>query len=693
MSHTCTSTLRIAWILAVLGLPMVAHSQTDCVPDLYENDDSAAQASLIAPNTTQDRSLCPAGDDDWVFFTLASASAVVLETSGGSGDTELWLYDDSLDQLDYDDDGNGSFSLIERQCGAGELPAGGYYAKVAEYYDDPINDYQLALSTTGCGSDPDIRIEPLELTFSPDTPRSIYVEIDWMETADHSHRPSPAVIDRIAETFANAGYSIILDVSNSIPHQDVVDIVGPMPESPNVQALMDQHFDHAGDDRYFYSLWIHEYSYYGERTGSSGLAELPGRVHIVSLGTFRDQTGTFSNQVGTFIHELGHNLNQKHGGVDHNNFKPNYLSVMNYHYQLSGIGPALLARGFANTAEGFDDFSYSHGQLENLDENALDENFGIGLGRAVDWSCDGVIEASVAHNIQDTPDFDWCDADGTRTVLSDFDNWTDVTPHIRSLGIPPRSATVDSEPCMSWSEYQPLQEKLEQLRAVGLLPPDGPPTKTVGTPEKIAGGSFTIFNDGTVPLEVTAMTFDVSTPWIQWEPTAPFSIAPGGFQQVFVYVDFDQAPAGQHSRRLLVFSNDPDESPYPGGVNLVINGEPPDVPRLVLLDGRYVVTARYIGRGPEWRQAQPMTVLDNQGESSQTTGGMAFGDPKTMSISVAVRDACAVGFAADWAAVGSMDLARWELEVRRVEDGAVWTRQQDLGGSTSGIDQQAFPCL
>ena len=118
----------------------------------------------------------------------------------------------------------------------------------------------------------------------------------------------------------------------------------------------------------------------------------------------------------------------------------------------------------------------------------------------------------------------------------------------------------------------------------------------------------------------------------------------------------------------------------------------PDANTLCLLDGRYAVTARFMRDGV-WNPAGAMTVLDNQGETANTTGGMSFGNPKTMSIGVAVRDACAGGFSADWASVGSMDLAEWELTIQRVEDGAEWTRQQVLGGNTSGIDQQAFPCL
>ena len=33
------------------------------------------------------------------------------------------------------------------------------------------------------------------------------------------------------------------------------------------------------------------------------------------------------------MHELGHNLGLEHGGRDDGNYKPNYLSVMNYLYE------------------------------------------------------------------------------------------------------------------------------------------------------------------------------------------------------------------------------------------------------------------------------------------------------------------------------------------------------------------------
>jgi hypothetical protein len=411
---------------------------------------------------------------------------------------------------------------------------------------------------------PDIRIEPLTLAFNPAAANPIYVEIDWMEDGTHSHRPSQAVIDRVVRTFARAGHTIHIDVSNAVPHQEAVDVKGSPGSSPEVQAIMAQHFDHSGDSRYHYSLWAHNFSLNGNFTTSSGIADLPGRVHLVTLGAFSGQVGTFSNQVGLFIHELGHNLNQRHGGADNGHYKPNYLSVMNYHYVLDGIGPVLLARGFANTASGFDDFSYSHGLMPDLDELSLDEGFGAGLGRAVDWNCDGTIETGVAKDIQD-----WhpCAAAAGLSTLSDFDNWTSLAPQIRTFGYV-EQAVSRPEICPTWEENQPTHLEVERLRRLGLLPPEPEPSAV--TEAGMNARSFVIHNDGDQPLTVTSLELDVATPWIDWEPKAPFTVPPGGLQTVHVYVDLPLAPGGTTGRRMLVQSNDADESPYPGGVNLSV---------------------------------------------------------------------------------------------------------------------------
>ena len=98
--------------------------------------------------------------------------------------------------------------------------------------------------------------------------------------------------------------------------------------------------------------------------GASGIAEIDGNDVIVSLGNIINDIGNrpeIFNVGGAFMHELGHNLGLRHGGgsdatfttlngvvtprqPDSENtpaFKPNYLSVMNYKFNLLGIPQAV----------------------------------------------------------------------------------------------------------------------------------------------------------------------------------------------------------------------------------------------------------------------------------------------------------------------------------------------------------------
>ena len=71
----------------------------------------------------------------------------------------------------------------------------------------------------------------------------------------------------------------------------------------------------------------------------------PGKNFSLTLGGFsRDpvgnEQGTFRTQWKTLAHEIGHNQTLMHGGSNHNNYKANYVSLMNYAYELcaSGVG-------------------------------------------------------------------------------------------------------------------------------------------------------------------------------------------------------------------------------------------------------------------------------------------------------------------------------------------------------------------
>src|SRR5262249_28869273 len=79
---------------------------------------------------------------------------------------------------------------------------------------------------------------------------------------------------------------------------------------------------------------------------------------------------------GTFMHELGHNLGLHHGGDSDENYKPNYISVMNYAFQF-GI-PYAAVPGSIHVA-GFR-IDYSDTALPTLDEAHLDETLGVQAG-------------------------------------------------------------------------------------------------------------------------------------------------------------------------------------------------------------------------------------------------------------------------------------------------------------------------
>jgi hypothetical protein len=91
-----------------------------------------------------------------------------------------------------------------------------------------------------------------------------------------------------------------------------------------------------------------------------------------------DQVGTLQVQIGTLLHELGHSLSLTHGGTYYEdnsnpslatyelNCKPNFVSVMNYLFQV---------RGFSDGG-----FDYSGQTMQPLNEAypPLDESVGIG---------------------------------------------------------------------------------------------------------------------------------------------------------------------------------------------------------------------------------------------------------------------------------------------------------------------------
>jgi len=189
--------------------------------------------------------------------------------------------------------------------------------------------------------------------------------------------------------------------------------------------------------------------------GSDDVLVIPSGSNLPSDldgDTLDDRTvGTVQQQAGTLMHEFGHNLNLLHGGNEDINFKPNYLSNMNYQFQFGippsdpdGSGPMMLKLDYSRVALA----TLCEGSFFNLNTPptvclGLDENVGIndgtdsttyfcpnGISRTVpgtgsiDWNCSGGMpETLVTANING-------DAAGATSPLSSalhgFEDWNNL---------------------------------------------------------------------------------------------------------------------------------------------------------------------------------------------------------------------------------------------------------------------------
>jgi hypothetical protein len=280
--------------------------------------------------------------------------------------------------------------------------------------------------------------------------KDLYVEIDCLVASDHSHCPRQDALQDVVQSFANApvpntdgttGIQLHLD-TGTLFGSGVTSVAGSggvtgtlgnlggggsqISEAGN--TVVD--WDGGSDGTSFYVLkaanfdpnraYIYRYALFAHQTNArqatfdctSGWAEdIPGNDFMVTLGGQFDSdkngtgdgacwgtdtngfsVGSRKQQAGTFMHEFGHTLGLGHGGGDGVNNKPNYLSVMNYSFQMCSVTslPAALPGGC----------DYSRDDLPDLTETsppALDECAGIGdpygLG-TVDWDGDGTFEGA-----------------------------------------------------------------------------------------------------------------------------------------------------------------------------------------------------------------------------------------------------------------------------------------------------------
>ena len=228
--------------------------------------------------------------------------------------------------------------------------------------------------------------------------KTIAVEVDWLQVAgDHSHEPSAAALAEATTMMNNApfpavspcpyagfpqqasGINLVVDVDQGI------DVTADVDDNnfgiAELDAQRATNFDGDREPYFFYNVWAHTH----DGSGSSGVCCSAKKGFMVTLGSWTGQNGTDRDQAGTMLHELGHNIGLPHGGSDGNNYKPNYLSIMNYRFQVSGITnwDTWAAAGLAPASYlASSTLDFSRSTLPAIDETNLNEAAGISDGNA-----------------------------------------------------------------------------------------------------------------------------------------------------------------------------------------------------------------------------------------------------------------------------------------------------------------------
>ena len=288
--------------------------------------------------------------------------------------------------------------------------------------------------------------------------KDIFVEIDYMTT----HMPNQAALTDVIDAFADSpvtnpdnvnGINLHVIVDEEIPFKEVLTDFDEFYSLKSTyfglaNERLDSKMIEAKKQVFRYALYVHKIWINPPDYDCPGIAEgIACNDFILAFGAFSDGTGIRKNQAAVFMHELGHSLGLRHGGGESTNYKPNYLSIMNYRFQYDSLLPTR-------------PLDYSRKALRTINENNLDERAGIGVATKtvwygywavppvfyvsagnmpIDWDADGNLTAALLLDLTDHPNAPL----EAFKALKGHDDWSNLVYRFRGTALFQRSATPD----------------------------------------------------------------------------------------------------------------------------------------------------------------------------------------------------------------------------------------------------------
>jgi uncharacterized repeat protein (TIGR01451 family) len=346
--------------------------------------------------------------------------------------------------------------------------------------------------------------------------KDVFVEVDCLVAATHSHCPQKDAISDAVRSFANApvanpdgttGVQLHVDVGSlfgegiiSVPgtggvtgtygnfggggdqiaeagNEIIESFNSPKGSATKFADLQEAFFDSRRDLLFRYAIFGHQTNARRatDDCTSGEVNTIPGDSFIVTLGgspvgvdTFPCWTpdangfsvGSRTQQAGTFMHELGHALGLRHGGDQNANDKPNYLSVMNYAFQDCRVTPS--PNGFLPGGCDYSRIALPPLMPAILDEIKLDECVGIDAGQLGfgprKWDADDVLEGVTCPAPNTTNVQADINGDGRLDPLTGFNDWANLAYSLvdivnGSSGSPPIEDEADPETIRQSREF------------------------------------------------------------------------------------------------------------------------------------------------------------------------------------------------------------------------------------------------